>query len=141
MGPEICRRIDELASISESPDHLTRVFLSAEQRRPSELVLGWMRNAGMEAHVDAIGNVVGRYEGVRPGLPALVLGSHLDTVRDAGKYDGMLGVLPAIACVAELNRAGRRLDFAVTVIGFSDEEGVRFGTTMLGSAAGGGTFD
>ena len=141
MGPEICRRIDELAAISESPDHLTRVFLSAEQRHASELVLGWMRDAGMETHVDAIGNVVGRYEGTRPGLPALVLGSHLDTVRDAGKYDGMLGVVTAIACVAELNRAGRRLDFAITIIGFSDEEGVRFGTTMLGSEAVAGTFD
>lgn len=141
MGPEICRRIDELAAISESPDHLTRVFLSAEQRLASDLVLGWMRDAGMEAHIDAIGNVVGRYEGVRPGLPTLILGSHLDTVRDAGKYDGMLGVITAIACVAALNRSGRRLDFAVTVIGFSDEEGVRFGTTMLGSEAVAGTFD
>lgn len=141
MGPEICRRIDELAAVSESPDHLTRVFLSAEQRRASALVLGWMRDAGLETHVDAIGNVVGRYEGTRTGLPALVLGSHLDTVRDAGKYDGMLGVITAIACVAELNRAGRRLDFAIAIIGFSDEEGVRFGTTMLGSEAVAGTFD
>ena len=141
MGPEICRRIDELAAIGESPDHLTRIFLSPEQARANELVLGWMREAGMDAHVDAIGNVVGRYEGARPGLPALVLGSHLDTVRDAGKYDGMLGVIAAIACVAELKRAGRRLDFAVVVIGFSDEEGVRFGTTMLGSEAVAGTFD
>ena len=141
MGPEICRRIDELAAISESPAHLTRIFLSPEQAQANELVLGWMREAGMDAHVDAIGNVVGRYEGARPGLPALVLGSHLDTVRDAGKYDGMLGVIAAIACVKELNRAGRRLDFAITIIGFSDEEGVRFGTTMLGSEAVAGTFD
>ncbi len=141
MGPEICRRVDELAAISESPDQLTRIFLSAEQARASELVLGWMREAGMTAHIDAIGNVVGRYEGARPGLPSLVLGSHLDTVRDAGKYDGMLGVITAIACVDALNRAGRRLDFAITVIGFSDEEGVRFGTTMLGSEAVAGTFD
>ncbi|HEX4507870.1 MAG TPA: allantoate amidohydrolase [Alphaproteobacteria bacterium] len=141
MGPEICRRIDELAAISESPDRLTRIFLSAEQAQASRLVLGWMHDAGMETRIDAIGNVVGRYEGVRPGLPALVMGSHLDTVRDAGKYDGMLGVIAAIACIAELNRAGRRLDFAVTVIGFSDEEGVRFGTTMLGSEAVAGTFD
>ena len=141
MGPEICRRIDELAAISESPDHLTRIFLSAEQRLASELVLGWMRDSGMAAHIDAIGNIVGRYEGAQSDLPALVLGSHLDTVRDAGKYDGMLGVITAIACVAELNRAGRRLDFAITVVGFSDEEGVRFGTTMLGSEAVAGTFD
>jgi allantoate deiminase len=141
MGPDICRRIDELAAISEAPDNLTRVFLSPEQARASDLVLSWMRDAGMAAHVDAIGNVVGRYEGVRPGLPALLLGSHLDTVRDAGKYDGMLGVAAAIACVDRLNRAGRRLDFAIEIIGFSDEEGVRYGTTMLGSEAVAGTFD
>jgi allantoate deiminase len=141
MGPEICRRIDELAAISESTDNLTRFFLSPEQALASDLVLSWMRGAGMTAHVDAIGNVVGRYEGARPGLPALVLGSHLDTVRDAGKYDGMLGVVTAIACVERLNCAGRRLDFAIEVIGFSDEEGVRYGTTMLGSEAIAGTFD
>src|ERR1700722_18872231 len=141
MGPDIYRRIDELAAISESPDNLTRVFLSPEQARASDLVLSWMQGAGMAAHVDAIGNVVGRYEGVWPGLPALLLGSHLDTVRDAGKYDGMLGVVTAIACVDRLNRAGRRLDFAIEIIGFSDEEGVRYGTTMLGSEAVAGTFD
>src|ERR1700733_4646108 len=141
MGPDICRRIDELAAISESPDNLTRVFLSPEQARASDLVLSWMRDAGMSANVDAIGNVVGRYEGARPGVPALVLGSHLDTVRDAGKYDGMLGVVTAIACVASLHRAGRRVPFAIEVIGFADEEGVRFGATMLGSRAVAGTFD
>jgi allantoate deiminase len=141
MGPDICRRIDELAAISEAPDKLTRVFLSPEQARASDLVLSWMRDAGMSARIDAVGNVVGRYEGARPGLPALVLGSHLDTVRDAGKYDGMLGVVTAIACVDQLNRASRRLDCAIEIIGFSDEEGVRYGTTMLGSEAVAGTFD
>ncbi len=95
----------------------------------------------MEARIDAIGNVVGRYEGDRPGLPALFLGSHLDTVRDAGKYDGPLGVITAIACVDSLNRLGIRLPFAIEIIGFSDEEGVRFGATMLGSEAVAGMFD
>ena len=141
LGPDICWRIDELAAISESPDHLTRIFMSTEQSQATELVAGWMRGAGMTARVDAIGNVVGRYEGALPALPALVLGSHLDTVRDAGKYDGMLGVVTAIACVDQLNRAGHRPDFAIEVVGFSDEEGVRFGTTMLGSKAVAGTFD
>ncbi len=141
MGPEICRRIDELAAISEDPHKLTRIFLSPEQARASALVQSWMTDAGMATRIDAIGNVVGRYEGARPGLPALVLGSHLDTVRDAGKYDGMLGVITAIACVDALNREGKRLDFAVEIIGFSDEEGVRYGTTMLGSEAVAGTFD
>ncbi len=141
MGPDIYRRIDELAAISEDPDHLTRIFLSPEQKRASELVMSWMRGAGMNVRIDAIGNVVGRYEGKSPGRPALVLGSHLDTVRDSGKYDGMLGVVAAIACIEQLNRDGLRPDFAIEVIGFSDEEGVRFGTTMMGSRAVAGTFD
>jgi allantoate deiminase len=141
MAPEICRRVDELAGISEEPGRLTRTFLSAQQRQASDRVADWMGQAGMHARIDAIGNVVGRYEGDRPGLPALFLGSHLDTVRDAGKYDGPLGVVTAIACVDALNRRNIRLPFAIEVIGFSDEEGVRFGATMLGSEAVAGTFD
>src|SRR5438132_10287521 len=99
-----------------------------------------MKDAGMAAHLDAIGNVSGRYEGERPGLPCLMLGSHYDTVRDAGKWDGPLGLLTAISCVADLNRRGRRLPFAIEVIGFADEEGVRFASTLLGSRAVAGTF-
>ena len=79
-------RCDALARHSELPGGLTRVYLSEEQRHANELVLGWMREAGMQARIDAIGNVVGRYEGERPGLPCLMVGSHLDTVRDAGKF-------------------------------------------------------
>ena len=134
------RRCDALACLSELPGGLTRVYLSAEQRAANDLTLGWMRDAGMEARVDAIGNVVGRYDGERPGLPCLMLGSHLDTVRDAGKYDGMLGVVAAIECVASLSARGKRLPFAIEVIGFADEEGVRFGSTLLGSRAVAGTF-
>jgi allantoate deiminase len=137
----ILQRCDALARHSELPGGLTRVFLSPESRAAGELVLGWMREAGMQARLDAIGNVVGRYEGERPGQPCLMLGSHLDTVRDAGKYDGMLGVLTAIECVDALHREGRRLPFAVEVVGFADEEGVRFGTTLLGSRAIAGTLD
>jgi allantoate deiminase len=134
-------RCQALARHSEQPDGLTRVFLSPEQRAVDELVLGWMREAGMEARLDAIGNCVGRYEATEPGRPCLMLGSHLDTVRDAGKYDGMLGVVTAIECVAELHAAGTRLPFAIEVVGFADEEGVRFGATLLGSRAVAGTFD
>jgi allantoate deiminase len=137
----IMQRCDALARHSELPGGLTRVFLSPENRAANELVLGWMRDAGMQARLDAIGNVVGRYEGERPGLPCLLLGSHLDTVRDAGRYDGMLGVVSAIECVDHLNAGKIRLPFAVEVIGFGDEEGVRFGTTMLGSRAVAGTLD
>ena len=137
----IMQRCDALARHSELPGGLTRVFLSPQARAAGEAVLGWMREAGMQAGLDAIGNAVGRYEGERPGLPCLMLGSHLDTVRDAGRYDGMLGVVTAIECVQALHAAGRRLPFAIEVIGFGDEEGVRFGTTLLGSRAIAGTFD
>ena len=137
----IWEHCEALARCSEQTDGLTRVFLSKEQRAASDLVLGWMRDAGMAAKLDEIGNCVGRYEGNRPGLPCLVLGSHLDTVRDAGKYDGMLGVVAAIECVHALNRQGKRLPFAIEVLGFADEEGVRFGATLLGSRAVAGTLD
>jgi allantoate deiminase len=137
----ILQRCDALARHSELPGGLTRVFLSPENRAANEAVLGWMREAGMAARLDAIGNVVGRYEGERPGLPCLMLGSHLDTVRDAGRYDGMLGVISAIECVNVLNSQKKRLPFAIEVVGFGDEEGVRFGTTMLGSRAVAGTLD
>jgi allantoate deiminase len=137
----IMQRCDALARHSELPGGLTRVFLSHEGRAAGEAVLGWMREAGMQARLDAIGNVVGRYEGNRPGLPCLMLGSHLDTVRDAGKYDGMLGVVSAIECVHTLNSRTQRLPFAIEVVGFGDEEGVRFGTTLLGSRALAGTLD
>ncbi|WP_409187807.1 allantoate amidohydrolase [Bradyrhizobium sp. RDM4] len=141
LGKEIVRRIQELGAISEETDKLTRIYLSKELRRAADLTLGWMREAGMSAHLDAIGNVCGRYEGERPGAPCLMLGSHYDTVRDAGKWDGPLGVITAISCVADLNRRGKRLPFAVEIVGFADEEGVRFASTLLGSRALAGTFD
>jgi allantoate deiminase len=137
----IMQRCDALARHSELPGGLTRVFLSPEWRAAADLVLGWMREAGMQASLDAIGNAVGRYEGERAALPCLMLGSHLDTVRDAGKYDGMLGVITAIECVHLLNAGRQRLPFAIEVVGFGDEEGVRFGTTLLGSRAIAGTLD
>jgi len=141
LGEEIAGRITELGAISESKAHLTRLFLTSEHRAAADLILGWMRDAGMRAHIDAIGNVCGRYEGERPGLPCLMLGSHYDTVRDAGEWDGPLGLITAISCVANLNRNGRRMPFAIEVVGFADEEGVRFASTLLGSRAVAGTFD
>jgi allantoate deiminase len=141
LGEEIVSRINELAAISETPAHLVRLFLTREHRAAADLILGWMRAAGMRAHLDAIGNVCARYEGEREGLPCLMLGSHYDTVRDAGRWDGPLGLSAAIVCVAELNRRARRLPFAIEVTGFADEEGVRFSSTLLGSRALAGTFD
>jgi allantoate deiminase len=141
LGEEIVRRINTLAAISETPGQLTRIFLTPEHRAAAGLLLQWMQDAGMAAHLDAIGNVCGRYEGERPGLPCLMLGSHYDTVCDAGKWDGPLGLITAISCVADLHRRNIRLPFAVEVIGFADEEGVRYASTLLGSRAVAGTFD
>lgn len=141
LGDEIVGRINRLGTISETPAHLARVFLTSEHRAAADLILTWMRDAGMQAHLDAVGNVCGRYEGERPGLPCLMLGSHYDTVRDAGRWDGPLGLITAICCVADLHMRGRRLPFAVEVTGFADEEGVRFASTLLGSRAVAGTFN
>src|SRR6202046_1308408 len=141
LGDEIVGRINELGTISETPEHLARFFLTREHRAAADLILTWMRSAGMRAYLDAIGTVCGRYEGDRPALPCLMLGSHYDTVRDAGKWDGPLGLITAISCVADLYKRGRRLPFAIEVTGFADEEGVRFASTLLGSRAVAGTFD
>lgn len=140
-GAAIRRRIDALAAISAQADGLTRVYLSPEHRRANALVSGWMRDVGMSVRVDAVGNVIGRYAGHDAATPALLLGSHLDSVADAGRWDGPLGVVSAVACVANLYAAGRRLPRAIEVVGFADEEGTRFGATMLGSRGLAGTFD
>jgi allantoate deiminase len=141
LGDEIVGRISRLAAISETPEQLTRIFLTEEHRAAADLLLSWMMDAGMHVHLDAIGNVCGRYEGERPALPCLMLGSHYDSVREAGKWDGPLGLITAISCVADLHKRERRLPFAIEVIGFADEEGVRFASTLLGSRAVAGTFD
>ncbi len=135
----IMQRLEALAALTSDAPRLTRVFLSEEHRRANELVLGWLGEAGMRGRVDAMGNVTGRVEGKARALPALMLGSHLDTVRDAGRYDGMLGVVTAIECAHHIG-AGL-LPFALEVVGFGDEEGVRFGSTLLGSRAVAGTLD
>src|ERR1700742_3264044 len=123
LGEEIVGRIAALAAISETPDALTRIFLTPEHRAAADLLLQWMREAGMTAHLDAIGNVCGRYEGEHPGLPCLMLGAHYDTVRDAGKWDGPLGISTAFVSASVLTRRNVRLPFAVEVTGFADEEG------------------
>jgi allantoate deiminase len=135
----IMQRLEALATLTADPPRLTRVFLSEEHRRANELVAGWMGEAGLVAQVDAMANITGRMEGRSVGLPALLLGSHLDTVRDAGRYDGMLGVVTAIECAHQIGAGA--LPFALEVIGFGDEEGVRFGSTLLGSRAVAGTLD
>ena len=140
-GEAISARIDALAALSCDPGKLTRLYLTPSHRRAADLVLQWMLEAGMTARVDAVGNVIGRYEGAWSDAPALLLGSHIDTVRDAGKFDGNLGVVTAIAVVAKLQASGQRLPFAIEVVAFGDEEGVRFASTLGGSRALAGTFD
>jgi allantoate deiminase len=110
-------------------------------RRANHQVTAWMREAGMKTRVDAVGNLAGHYPSKMPGAKVLLLGSHLDTVRHAGKFDGPLGVILGIACVEQLHRQKMRLPFGIEVVGFSDEEGVRYQTTYLGSKAMAGCFD
>lgn len=137
----IMERCDELAAVSSHPERLERVHLSPEHAAANAMVDGWMREAGLSTWQDAAGNQCGRLEGETPGLPALLLGSHIDTVPDAGRYDGMLGVLLAIAVANRVRDSGRRLPFALEVVAFSDEEGTRFGTALLGSRALAGTWN
>jgi allantoate deiminase len=142
LAAVVLDRADCLAECTEEPGRLTRRFATPALAEAGELVLGWMREAGLNARRDAIGNVVGRWE-PPGGAPAgtLLLGSHLDTVRDAGRYDGMLGVLVALACVRRLRDSGGDVPFAVEVLGFADEEGVRYGTAYLGSGVVAGTLE
>ena len=136
----IMERIAALARISDEPGQLTRTYGSPAMRRANDLVAGWMRDAGMTVREDAIGNLLGRYEGTRADAKAFLLGSHLDTVRNAGAFDGPLGVLLAIECVKQLHATGACLPFALEAAGFCDEEGVRFQSTYLGSRALAGTL-
>jgi allantoate deiminase len=135
----VLRRCDELGAFSEEDRRLTRRFATPALRQAGETVGGWMETAGMVARRDAIGNVIGRVGGA--DRRTLLIGSHLDTVRDAGRYDGVLGVLVAIACVERLRDQERSLPYAVEVLAFADEEGVRYGTGYLGSSVLTGCFD
>ncbi len=108
-GARILARADELAQFTEDPPRVTRTFLSPQHRAAGEKILGWMREAGMQAGFDALGNVIGRYEGAAPGAPALLTGSHKESVRNAGRYDGLLGILCPVECVRRLNESGTRL--------------------------------
>lgn len=129
--------LDELGHLTDEPGRLTRTFLSPAMKRVNALVGDWMKEAGLQVRVDSVGNLIGCLESaphtshLKP--KTLLLGSHLDTVRDAGKFDGPLGVLLPIVALAELKRRGVKLPFHVEVLGFSEEEGVRFASAYLGS--------
>jgi hydantoinase/carbamoylase family amidase len=143
LGDITNQRFEELGTISDEPEWLTRAFGTPALRQAQEQVAAWMREAGMLVSRDAVGNLIGRYNAEPSATEpqTLVFGGHLDTVRNAGKYDGTLGVLSGLAVVEKLHAENRRLPYAVEVIAFADEESYRFPTMYLGSGVWTGTFD
>lgn len=139
-GNRLMARLDAFAAFTDEPGRLTRLFLSDAHKRAAAALIGWCAETGMAARIDAAGNVVARYEGREAGAPALLLGSHIDTVRDAGRYDGNYGALAALAVVQDLAQRGERLDHAVEIVAFGDEEGARYRTTLTGSRALAGDY-
>ncbi len=139
LGARAEAMLVELGAISAEPGRLVRLFLTPEHRRAADLVACWMRSAGMAVSEDALGTVRGRYGG--GGRRLLLIGSHIDTVIDAGKYDGPLGVVAGILAVEHFSKAGRTLPIGIDVLAFGDEEGSRFPATMTSSRAVAGVFD
>ncbi|HSC68810.1 MAG TPA: allantoate amidohydrolase [Cellvibrio sp.] len=141
LAKKIMHQCDQLASISSNLENISRFYLTPEHQRCNELVAQWMQDAGMETWVDAAGNICGRYAAQDACAKTLILASHLDSIPNAGAYDGILGVLVAIAVVEQLYQNNIALPYAIDVIGFGDEEGSRFGSTLLGSRAVAGTWN
>ena len=139
MAREVIARCRSLAAHSDEPGFTTRTFLSESMRAVHADLSGWMTQAGMAVRVDAAGNLRGTYEGASADARRLFIGSHLDTVPHAGAFDGVLGVVMGVALAESLD--GRRLPFSIEVVGFSEEEGVRFGAPFIGSRAFVGDVD
>ncbi len=137
----VLARADALAALSRMEGGIDRRYLTPEHRAANDLAASWMAEAGLDTWQDAAGNQCGRLPGAAADAPVLLLGSHLDSVPDAGRYDGILGVLVAIEVAARLRDQAAELPVAIEVIGFADEEGTRFGATLLGSRAVAGTWD
>jgi allantoate deiminase len=141
LGLRLMEKLDALALHTDEPGRLTRLYLSPAHKSGADALSQWMRAAGMQVRIDPLATVIGRYEGSAPDAPAILIGSHIDTVRDAGKYDGAFGVLAGLIVVEELARNSERLPFAIEVLAFGDEEGVRFPSTLSGSRAIAGSFE
>jgi len=139
IGHEVVERCRQLAAHTEEPGWITRTFLSEPMHRVHADLRVWMEQAGMSVNIDAAGNLRGYYGGAMVDAPRLIVGSHLDTVPHAGAFDGILGVVLGVALVKALG--GRRLGFGIEVVGFSEEEGVRFGFPFIGSRALVGSLD
>lgn len=135
LGARAFDMLAKLNRFTDEPGKLTRLYLSPSHRQAADHVLGLMRERGLAAHLDAAGSVMGRMEGRAPGLPALMLGSHIDTVKDGGAYDGNLGVVAALLVAEALRPLAPSLPFAIEVAAFGDEENVRFPTNLSTSAA------
>jgi allantoate deiminase/N-carbamoyl-L-amino-acid hydrolase len=140
-GPAIMEWAEEIGAISDDEQGLTCAYMTPGHQRTAARIAEWMVDAGMDVHIDAVGNVVGRYAAADPAAKTMMTGSHYDTVRNGGKYDGRLGILLPIAIVRGLHARGERLPCHLEVIGFAEEEGVRFRSTFLGSNAITGRFD
>jgi allantoate deiminase len=136
---QIIARCRAIAGLSERQGCTTRTFLSPPMREVHGTLGDWMESLGMTVSVDAVGNLRGLYTGTQRESPRLLVGSHLDTVPNAGAFDGILGVVLGIALVESLG--GRRLPFSIEIAGFSEEEGARFGVPFIGSRALVGTVD
>ncbi len=143
LGQQILDRADALARHSDMEDGLTCAFLTPAHRQAQAQLARWMEDAGMTVSIDAIGNVIGRYAADPAVADPMVLmtGSHFDTVRNGGRYDGRLGILLPIAVVGALRDAGIRLPYHFDVVGFAEEEGLRFKTSFLASSVVAGRFD
>ncbi|XP_075674218.1 allantoate deiminase 2 isoform X2 [Castanea sativa] len=137
LRDEAVARLNELGKVSDADGYLERTFMSPASLRAGNLIRGWMEDAGLRTWVDQLGNLHGRVEGMNASAEALLIGSHLDTVVDAGIFDGSLGIISALSALKVLNVNGTlgKLRRPIEVIAFSDEEGVRFHSTFLGSAA------
>jgi allantoate deiminase len=133
--------VDELARFTDEPGRLTRLYLSPAHRQAAQATLGLMRQAGLEAAIDAAGSVVGRLPGRDSAAPAVLIGSHIDSVVDAGRFDGVLGVVLGIVAVEALREEGARLSAPIEVAAFGDEENVRFPTNLSTSSALAGRYD
>lgn len=143
LGQQILDCADSLARFSDMEDGLTCAFLTPAHRQAQAQLVRWMEDAGMTVRIDAIGNVIGRYA-ADPAVAdprVLMTGSHFDTVRNGGRYDGRLGILLPIAVVGALRDAGIRLPYHFDVVGFAEEEGLRFKTSFLASSVLAGRFD
>ena len=140
-GARILDMADQLAQWSEMQGGLACTFFSPAHKAVAEQLRTWMRAAGLQAEIDALGNVVGRYACSEPAARTLIVGSHYDTVANAGRYDGRLGILTALVAAENLVREKKQLPFHLEVIGFSEEEGVRFSAPYIGSSAIAGHFN